>query len=64
MTADEMKARIAELEGVLADPKRVRAHRSASNKAAKDAAKARKARFKLEAWKRAHLHSTLNRYKC
>jgi hypothetical protein len=64
MTADEMKARIAELEGVLADPKRARAHRSASNKATKLAEKARKAQFKLEALKRSRLGSTLNRYHC
>lgn len=29
-----------------------------------DAEKARKAKFKLEAWKRNHLHSSLNRYHC
>jgi hypothetical protein len=34
-----------------------------TGKAAKKAVKARKAQFKLDAWKRAHLNSGLNRYK-
>lgn len=38
------------------------AHHRAFVKRAKETAKERKARFKIEAYKRAHLHTTLNRY--
>jgi hypothetical protein len=63
MNVDEMKARIAQLESEL-QPKRAKASRRSEAKSFKAAQKARKAQFKLEAWKRAHLHSSLNRYHC
>lgn len=69
MNVEQMAARIAQLEGQLRKPARrvsasaaQRAMDRENRKRAKDAEKARKAQFKLEAWKRAHLHSTINRY--
>jgi hypothetical protein len=61
MTREQMIARIAELES--GTPKARRAKIAAENREAKRNEKERKAKFKLEAWKRAHLHSSLNRYK-
>jgi hypothetical protein len=62
-TREELMAKIAQLEAIQAmKPKAARALVAAANKAAKQAAKERKARFKLEAWKRAHLHWTSCRY--
>ncbi|MGC2474451.1 MAG: hypothetical protein WA485_08950 [Candidatus Sulfotelmatobacter sp.] len=56
-TLEELLARIVALEEKLAHKPRRK-----SDKAAKDAAKARRARFKLEARQRARLHCSINRY--
>jgi hypothetical protein len=62
-TREELLAKIAELEALAAKPERVhRTRRKSDAKAAKDAAKARRKQFKLEAQKRARLHCSLNRY--
>jgi hypothetical protein len=60
MTITEMRLRIAELESTLA-PKQ-RAVTKAAAKAEKARVKAQKRVWKLEAWHRARLSSTLNRY--
>lgn len=57
-TREQLLARIAELEAATAKP----AHRSPKRTKKLSPDKARKAQFKLDAWRRAHLHTTLNRY--
>lgn len=57
MTTAEMVARIAQLEAQLAEP-RPRTGRKP------DADKLRRKQFRLDAWKRAHLHLAINRYYC
>lgn len=54
-TREQLLARIAELEAAVKPT-----HRSAKRKQSPD--KERKAQFTREAWVRAHLHTTLNRY--
>lgn len=58
-TLAELQARIAALEAQLALKPR---KRRCDMRAEKTARKARAARFKLEAWRRAHLHTSINRY--
>lgn len=67
MTPDQMLARISQLEAFLAQPTRVVKARAtktttSSRKAERAAEKARRAQFKLEAFKRNRLHCSLNRY--
>ena len=62
MTPAEMVARIAVLEETLAKRAERTPQACAEKKAAKAAAKARPAKFKLEAQKRARLHCSTNRY--
>lgn len=57
-TLEELRARIAALEAQLAHKPR----RKSDIRAEKAARKARAAKFKLEAWRRAHSHTSLNRY--
>jgi hypothetical protein len=57
-TLAELQARIAALEEKLAHKPR----RRSDAKAEKAARKARAAKFKLEAWRRAHSHTSINRY--
>jgi outer membrane murein-binding lipoprotein Lpp len=58
-TIQELQARITALTEKLAHKPR---RRASDAKAAKDAAKARKAQFKLDAWRRSHSHWSINRY--
>jgi hypothetical protein len=61
MSRAELEARIAALEDTLASkPCRQRGARSAD----KARERARRKQFKLDAWKRAHLHLSINRYYC
>ena len=69
MSREEMLARIAALEAQLVRPERV--HRTpnkasaadrAHNKRVKAETTARRKQFKIDAWRRAHRHTSLNRY--
>lgn len=59
-TREELLARMAELQALITSMKSV--HRNTTRTKAQSPDKARKAKFKREAWVRAHLHTALNRY--
>lgn len=62
MTREQMLARITALEAQLQAQQPQPRRKTGERKAAKDAARARKRQFRLDQWRRAHRHTSLNRY--